>query len=73
MATTMTMATTMATTGSYRACYWLSSDRQAEVRLTGEEHASLDDGALMAEGRAEASRIGLEVGTGRLVIGAWRS
>lgn len=58
---------------AYRACYWQSDDRQAEVRLTGEEHTSLGDDALMAEGRAEALRLGLEVDSGRLVIGTWRA
>lgn len=44
---------------TYRACYRTTSDGQGETVLTGPEHASWDDDALIAEAIAEAERAGI--------------
>ena len=49
-------------TARYRACWWISEDRQASLRLTGPDHADLPDADLLAEARAEAVRAGLTGG-----------
>jgi len=56
---------------TYRAAYWISDDGQAEVRLTGEADAHLDDDALLAKARDEAIREDVSLETGRLVVGEW--
>jgi len=44
---------------TYRACYIGETATSGECRLTGPEHAHLDDDALRAEAMAEAGRAGL--------------
>ena len=56
----------------YRAGYWISGDGQAEMVLTTEDQAGLDDAELMTAATAEAEREGCYITTGRLVIGDWR-
>ena len=55
----------------YRACYWISEDGQSEVVLTTPGAAKLSDEVLMSVARDEAARVGCDLTTGRLVIGAW--
>jgi len=56
---------------TFRAAYWMSDDGQAELLLTGPEHADLPAGDLVAEARAELARQrGTEDG-GRIVVGEW--
>lgn len=60
---------------AYRAAISYSDDdahRQGGVRLTGPEHASLPDEALLAEARAEARRAGLSEEECEIEIGEWR-
>lgn len=54
---------------TYRAVFWISADRQAEVRLTSEEHASLSDADLLVVAQATIDETGLEVGDGSIEIG----
>jgi len=61
-----------ATAATYRACYWISDDRQADLVLTGPEHAHLSDAELIAEATAEAERAGISLDGGELKIGEWR-
>lgn len=56
---------------TYRAAYW--TDGQAELVLTGPEHADLSDEDLIAEARAELARQGGTEDGGRIVVGAWRA
>lgn len=56
---------------AYRACYWLSDDRQAEVVLTLPDHAGLSDEDLYRLAREEAERGDLDLTTGTLEIGEW--
>jgi len=55
---------------NFRAAYW-TDGKGAEVRLTGPEHAHLSDEDLLAEARAEAERVGLDLSYGEIVIGEW--
>lgn len=65
---------------TYRAAIYLAPDGY-ELRLTGPEHAHLDDAALLAEAMQEARRTGLvgdawhyipdEELAARLIIGEW--
>ncbi len=55
----------------YRAAYWISDDRQGEVRLTGPEHCDLSDAYLMTEARAEIARAGIKAVGGEIQIGSW--
>lgn len=41
------------------------------MRLTEPEHALLLDKALLAEARAEAERVGLDLSYSEMVIGEW--
>lgn len=54
---------------TYRAACWISADRQAEVRLTSEEHAALPEAELLAVAQVTIEEIGLEIGDGSIVIG----
>lgn len=66
----MTNTDTNTTTHAYRAAYL--TDGQAELVLTGPEHARLDDEALLSEARKEMARIGAAATDEmRLVIGYW--
>lgn len=56
-------------TTTYRAACWISADRQAEVRLTSEENASLSDAELLVVAQATIDETGLEVGDGSIEIG----
>jgi hypothetical protein len=56
---------------SYRACYWVSDDHQADVVLTCEYQADLPDEFLFALARRNASEVGMDLSTGSLVIGEW--
>lgn len=55
----------------YRAAYWISEDRQSEVRLTGPEQRHLSDADLIAEARAEMARAGIQAVGGAIKIGSW--
>jgi hypothetical protein len=55
----------------YRAAYWISDDRQGEVRLTGPEHRHLSDADLVAEAKAEIARAGVQAVGGAIKIGSW--
>ena len=59
-------------TATYRAAYWISDDRQAEVVLTGPEHAELPDAELRAEAEAEAERNDIDLTIGSIEIGDWQ-
>ena len=52
----------------YRAVYWISSDRQATVRLTGKDQAELSDEELLALAVAEARANELNIDGGQIVI-----
>ena len=56
---------------TYRAAYWISDDRQAEVVLTGPEHADLPESELRAEAEAEAKRNDVDLSTGTIEVGGW--
>ena len=56
---------------TYRAAYWISADRQGEVRLTEEAQANLPDAELLEAARKMAEEVGLEIGDGNIEIGAW--
>ena len=56
---------------TYRAAYWISADKQAEVRLTEESQAALPDADLIAAAVKTAEEVGLEIGDGSIEIGAW--
>lgn len=56
----------------YRAAYWISTDGQASVRLTGREHAHLSEGFLIAEAQREAKRMDMDLSGGHIDIGLWR-
>lgn len=56
---------------TYRAAYWVSEDRQAEVVLTTESHAELPDHLLIAEAAKAANAVGVDLSTGEIVIGDW--
>lgn len=56
---------------TYRAAYWISEDRQATVRLTTKEQATMPDENLMTDAQDEAESIGLEIGDGSIEIGDW--
>lgn len=55
----------------YRAAYWISDDRQGEVRLTGPEHRHLSDAHLLAEATAEITRASMQIAGGEIAIGDW--
>jgi hypothetical protein len=55
----------------YRAAYWISDDRQGEVRLTGPEHCHLSDAYMVAEAKAEIVRAGIQAVGGEIKIGSW--
>jgi len=55
----------------YRAAYWISDDRQGEVRLTGPEHCGLSDAHLVSEAKAEIARAGMQAVGGAIRIGSW--
>jgi hypothetical protein len=55
-------------TSPYRAVYWISSDRQATVRLTGKDQAELSDEELLALAVAEARANELNVDDGQILI-----
>lgn len=59
------------TTATYRAAYWISTDKQATVRLTTEDQSNLSDDGLMAAAEAEAENAGLDIGDGQIEIGDW--
>ena len=54
---------------TYRAAYWLSADKQADVRLTDRTQADLPDDQLLAAAMATAAEVGLEIGDGSIEIG----
>lgn len=54
---------------TYRAACWISADRQAEVRLTTEEHSHLPDDELLKVAQRFIDETGLVVGDGSIVIG----
>jgi hypothetical protein len=56
---------------TFRAAYWLSDDGQAELLLTGPDHADLPAEKLVDEARAEISRQGGTEDGGRIVVGMW--
>ena len=45
---------------TYRAAYWVSADRQADVVLTTPEQSGLSDAELLAAAEREAISEGLE-------------
>ena len=55
-------------TNPYRADYWISTDRQATVRLTGKEQAELSNAELLALATAEARANELDIDGGHIVI-----
>ena len=63
-----TMEAIMART--YRAAYW-TDGQGGELVLTAPEHAHLSDEELLAEARAEAERVGLDLSDGRIEVGEW--
>jgi hypothetical protein len=56
---------------TYRAVYWLSSDKQSEIVLTTPGESSLPEEDLLAVARKEAGNIGLDISGGSLVVGDW--
>ena len=60
------------TTTTYRACYYLSADRQGEIVLTDRSQSHLDDDALIEAARSEMESVGLDLDGGSLVVGDWR-
>lgn len=58
---------------AFRACYFMSSDRQSELLLTSEEQADFDDEALVAAAVAEGQKEGLDFDDGFLVVGWWKA
>ena len=58
-------------TSTFRAAYWIADDGQSDVLLTDETMAGLSDDALIAEARAMAEQVGLDLDSGRLVIGGY--
>jgi len=63
--------TTHSKPNKYRAAIWHSADRQAEVVLTGPEHAELSEPALLDEGERYALEVGLAIGDGSIEIDDW--
>lgn len=59
------------TTITYRAAYWLSDDKQADVRLTTEDQQHLSEHKLIEAAKAEAEKIGLDLAGGEIVVGQW--
>jgi len=55
---------------TYRAAYW-TDGHGGELVLTAPEHAHLSDEELLAEARAEAERVGLDLSDGRIEVGEW--
>ena len=53
---------------TYRAAVWLSLDKQSEVRLTSEDESHLSDDDLKAAAQKCMDEIGLEMGSGSIVI-----
>lgn len=62
----------MSNATEYRAAYWISDNRQGEIRLTGPEHADLPEKELVAEAKAEADYANLDLSGGEIVVGMWR-
>lgn len=58
-------------TKTYRACYWLSDDRQSDVVLTREKHSDRSDAMLVALALIESVKAGLDLSGGTLEIGEW--
>jgi len=56
---------------TYRAAFWVAEDRQGEIVLTGPEHASLPDAALLIEAASEAARNDVDLTTGSIEMGHW--
>jgi len=52
----------------YRGVYWIRSDRQATVRLTGKDQAELSDDESLALAAAEARVNELNVDGGQIAI-----
>ncbi len=57
------------TTTTFRAAYW--TDGQSDVLLAVDGPQYLEDELLMADARAEAEKIGLVMGEGRIIIGEY--
>jgi len=62
-----------AMTNTYRAAILRSSDSQGTTVLTGPEHATLTDAALLAEAQREIDRANIreQMGDSEVVIGDW--
>jgi hypothetical protein len=58
-------------TTTFRAAYFIAADGQSDVLLTDETMAALSDEDLIAEAKALADQIGLDVGEGRIEVGAY--
>lgn len=56
---------------TYRACYWISSNCQADVLLTCEDQSHMTDDELLKIALRNAGEVGLDLSTGSLVIGEW--
>lgn len=55
---------------TYRAAYW-TDGQGGELVLTAPEHATFSDEELLAEARAVAERVGLDLSYGRIEISEW--
>ena len=56
----------------YRAAYFITADRQGEVRLTDERAIGCSDADLINIGQHEAVAAGLDLTAGEIVVGPWR-
>lgn len=63
--------TVTSSTTTFRAAYFVAADGQSDVLLTDETMASLSDDALIAAAHALADQVGLDIGEGRIEVGAY--